>query len=205
MIHEFDRRFWIGGSDIDKYVLAPNKETKTWHKWWAEKCGFGEKTFSGNSAARTGTKLEHSILKTFDENIVWDEQIRYPKLMLRINYDGRLGGHLYEVKCHRHTNDLDLSKFRGQVITQAWVYEQMADELGLPPFEGISILEYPFYPDEEFSVYDEETIENGLILIDKERIKVHEVSYKSSQFRGVKTNLKPLAKKLRRLVEDEEV
>ena len=75
MIHDFDRRFYIGGSDIDKYVLATNQKTRSWQDWWAEKCGLAERNHFSNSAMNTGTMLEHSILKTWDKDITWDGQI----------------------------------------------------------------------------------------------------------------------------------
>ena len=77
MIHDYDRRFYIGGSDIDKYVMANNQNTKAWQNWWAVKCGLVENEHYINSAMRTGTALEHSILKTWDDGIEWDGDI-YP-------------------------------------------------------------------------------------------------------------------------------
>jgi len=205
MIHDYDRRFWIGGSDIDKFVLAQNTETKTWQKWWATKCGLSDPEFYGSSATRTGTALEHSILKTWDEDVVWDGQIIYPDLMLRINYDGWHDGILYEVKCHRITTNWSWERYKGQVITQAWVYEQMAEEMNLPPFKEIHILEYAFTPEEEGTLYNEEEAENGDIYIDSGRIIDIPVKYKSRNFKEIKSRLRPLAKQLKKLVPEEDL
>lgn len=208
MIHELDRRFWIGGSDIDRYVLG-NHATATWRKWWDMKRGRGGGGFSGNSATMTGNKLEHSILRAFCPTVgrafgkkiplptvEWDGQIFYSPLRLRVNYDGWCNGYIYEVKCHRANNTLDLDKYRGQVTTQAWVYQKRQEELELPEFKGISILEYPFYPDEECARYDFETIENGLVPIDPKRIVEHKIKYKSKHFKAIEKALKPLAAEL---------
>ena len=199
MLHNFDRRYWIGGSDIDKFVMAKNQQTKAWQKWWAEKCGLTESDHFVTQAMKTGTMLEHSILKSWDENVVWDGQILYPNLMLRINYDGWSDGIIYEVKCHRQGNEFSWDKYRGQVITQAWVYEKMSEELQLPPFKEIIILEYPFTPEEECTAYESAVAENGDIPIDKYRINPISIPYKQKQFKGIRSHLKPLAKQLRRI------
>ena len=204
MIHDFDRRFYIGGSDIDKYVLATNQKTRSWQDWWAEKCGLAERNHFSTSAMNTGTMLEHSILKTWDKDITWDSQIIYPDLMLRINYDGWHDGVIYEVKCHRAANSFDWAKYRGQVTTQAWVYEKMAEEIGLPPFKEIRILEYPFTPDEECTIYDSAVSEAGDIPIDRSRINEIVIPYKTKQFKGIRSNLKPLAKQLKKLLPEED-
>lgn len=204
MIHDFDRRFWIGGSDIDKYVLATNKDTKSWSAWWAEKCGLAERDHFATSAMKTGTMLEHSILKSINPDITFDGQIHYYPLMLRINYDGWHDGIIYEVKCHRQSTAFDWGKYQGQCITQAWVYEKMAEELELPPFKEIHILEYAFTPEEECTVYDPAAAEAGDIPIDASRINEIILPYKTKKFKGIRSNLKPLAKQLKRLLPEEE-
>ena len=203
MIHDYDRRFWIGGSDIDKYVMAKNQDTKAWKEWWAEKCGLAERDRFVNSAMLTGTALEHSILKTYDSDIVWDGQIIYEPLRLRVNYDGWRDGIVYEVKCHRQGNAWAWDKYRGQCITQAWVYEKMAEEMGLPEFKEIIVLEYPFTPNEECTIYETSVCEAGDIPIDKERINPIHIPYKTKQFKGIRSHLKPLAKQLRRIAPEE--
>ena len=205
MIHDLDRRYYIGGSDIDRFVLAQNHNTKAWKEWWAEKCGLAAREHFMTSAMNTGTMLEHSILKTWVPEVTWDGQIVYQPLMLRINYDGWHDGIIYEVKCHRAATIWDWDKYRGQVITQAWVYEKMADELGLPPFREIHILEYAFTPDEECTVYDSLVAENGEIPIDRNRINDIVIPYKSKNFKGIKSNIKPLAKQLQKLLPQQEV
>lgn len=204
MIHDYDRRFWIGGSDIDKYVLATNTETKTWSAWWAEKCGLAEREHFSTSAMTTGTMLEHSILKACVPEAVFDGQIHYYPLMLRINYDGWHDGIIYEVKCHRQSTAFDWTKYQGQCITQAWVYEKMAEELELPPFREIHMLEYAFDPEEECTVYDTAVSEAGDIPVHKDRINEIVVPYKTRQFKGIRSNLRPMAKKLKKLLPEEE-
>ena len=203
MIHEFDRRWYIGGSDIDRYVMATNQGTKAWQKWWAVKCGLADNDMFVTSAMRTGTDLEHSILKAADEDVVWDGQIIYEPLMLRINYDGWSNGILYEVKCHRQGNEWSWDKYRGQLITQAWVYNKMAEEMNLPEFKEIHVLEYPFTPEEECTIYESAVAEKGDIPIDKDRINDITIPYKEKQFKGIRSRLKPLAKQLRRIAPEE--
>ena len=204
MIHDTDRRWYIGGSDIDKYVLTTNRNTKSWSEWWAEKCGLADRNHFANSAMMTGTMLEHSILKAVVPDVTWDGQIIYLPLMLRINYDGWHDGIIYEVKCHRATTAFDWDRYRGQLTTQAWVYEKMADELGLPPFKEIHVLEYAFTPDEECTIYETAVAEAGDIPVDKGRIKDIVIPYKTKQFKGIRSNLKPLARQLKRLLPQEE-
>lgn len=199
MIHEFDRRYWIGGSDIDRYVMATNQGTKAWKEWWAEKCGLAERNNFVTSAMLTGTALEHSILKTYDPEIEWDGQIIYEPLRLRINYDGWKNGQIFEVKCHRSHSNFTIDKYLGQLIVQGWVYETMCEELGLPPFQGICVLEYAFDPQEESTIYESEVIEKGEIPLDRNRIRCIPVKYKSKQFHGVRSRLRPLAKQLKRI------
>ena len=203
MIHDFDRRWWIGGSDIDKYVLARNQQTKGWQNWWAVKCGLAEPEHYVTSAMKTGTMLEHSILKTWDEDVHWDGQILYPELRLRINYDGWSDGIIYEVKCHRAGNSWSWDTYRGQCITQAWVYSKKAEELELPPFKEIHILEYAFDPEEECTVYEPEIAEAGEIPLKRERINDILIPYRDKQFKGIRSRLRPLAKQLRRIAPDE--
>ena len=204
MIHDFDRRWYIGGSDIDRYVLARNQNTKAWQKWWAVKCGLAESDTFVTSAMKTGTMLEHSILKTWNADIEWDGQISYPSLMLRINYDGWSDGIIYEVKCHRIGNDWSWDKYRGQCVTQAWVYNKMAEEMGLPEFKEIHILEYPFTPEEECTIYEPSVAEAGDIPIDKDRINDITIPYREKNFKGIRSRLKPLAKQLKRIAPEEE-
>lgn len=203
MLHEFDRRWWIGGSDIDKYVMANNQQTKGWQKWWAEKCGLADSEQFVTAAMRTGTDLEHSILKAWDPDIEWDCQIIFAPLMLRINYDGWHDGVIYEVKCHRMGNDWSWDRYRGQVTTQAWVYAKMAEELGLPEFKEIHILEYPFTPDEECTIYESSVVEAGDVPIDRDRINDITIPYKEKQFRGIRSKLRPLAKQLKRIAPED--
>ena len=204
MLHEFDRRFYIGGSDIDRFVMAKNQNTKGWQKWWAEKCGLAEPEQFVTAAMRTGTDLEHSILKAWNPDIQWDGQIIYEPLMLRINYDGWADGVLYEVKCHRMGNDWSWDRYRGQIVTQAWVYSKMAEELGLPEFKEIHILEYPFTPEEECTIYDSASVESGDVPIDNDRINDITIPYKDRQFKGIRSRLKPLAKQLKRIAPERE-
>lgn len=199
MLHEFDRRFWIGGSDIDRFVMANNQNTKGWQKWWAEKCGLAEPEPFVTAAMRTGTDLEHSILKTWNPDIEWDGQIIYEPLMLRINYDGWHDGYVFEVKCHRMGNDWSWDRYRGQLIVQGWTYQTMAEKLGLPPFKGIYVLEYPFTPEEECTIHESSVVESGDVPIDKDRIHPIEIPYKRKQFNGVKSHLRPLARQLKRI------
>ena len=124
--------------------------------------------------------------------------------MLRINSDGWSDGIIYEVKCHRIGNEFLWDKYRGQCVTQAWVYNKMAEEMGLPEFKEIHILEYPFTPEEECTIYEASVAEAGDIPIDKDRINDITIPYKDKQFKGIRSRLKPLAKQLKKIAPDEE-
>ena len=84
MITSYDRSYWIGGSDT-KYVIAKNKSTVTWRRWWNIKMGIDDSMFAGNIYTRMGTVYEHPILKAIDENINLDRQLIIPKYNLRVN------------------------------------------------------------------------------------------------------------------------
>ena len=63
MIHDHDRRFYIGGSDASK-VLG-NHNTKTYKAWWLSKLGISDHTSSDNQYTAAGTRYEHPILDCY--------------------------------------------------------------------------------------------------------------------------------------------
>lgn len=96
MIANKDRSSFIGASDTDRVVLS--WDTKTFKKWWQEKCGWYRRTFESD-AMMTGNALEHRILDSLGYDMVHDEQKIINRL--RINLDARCGDTIFECKTYR--------------------------------------------------------------------------------------------------------
>lgn len=97
MIASKDRSGWFGASDVDKIV--GNWNTKTWMDWWLVKMGVARNDIE-TVAMNAGTHKEHQILEYVSPFMETDKQIILPDLRLRINLDGNLDEHIYEVKTH---------------------------------------------------------------------------------------------------------
>ena len=97
MIASKDRSGWFGASDVDKIV--GNWNTKTWLDWWLVKMGVARNDIE-TVAMNAGTHKEHQILEYVSPFMETDKQILIPELRLRINLDGNVGKHIYEVKTH---------------------------------------------------------------------------------------------------------
>ena len=173
MIHDHDRRFYIGGSDASK-VLG-NHNTKTYKEWWLSKLGISDHTSSDNQYTAAGTRYEHPILDCYAKHngleMNKDRQIILEDKMLRVNYDGDADGVIYEVKTHKH----DLVKpfdphskyIDSQCQLQMYVWQETQEK-----FNGLIVLEYTLMPE------DYENENPSVDDIDYSRITAHKIKYK---------------------------
>lgn len=208
MIHDFDRRYWFGASDA-KHIYA-HTETSTWRRWWDTKTGKCRNVFTGNIYTKAGNTFEHSILKSWCSSITMDRQILIPELRLRVNLDGNLPDTIVEVKTHQINRPFEITDgyyYQAQLQMLAWKLEpvmRFKDCEGCPKLKGKNlplkrhiILSYGLYPDEYYTDYSKERIEDGTVPIDKSRIVVHEIKPSRSVQRKGKKSLQKLAKRLR--------
>lgn len=208
MITSFDRSYWIGGSDT-KFVMAKNRATKTWNKWWNIKIGRDDSLFTGNIYTRMGTLYEHPILDALNEDMNKDRQLKLPKYNLRVNYDGDYDGYIYEVKTHRDDKQIDItmgSEYYNQCQVEMWCWKQYYKEMSIyydhhtrehiPELKGLYIVEYPLRVD-EYNKF--EAMERGdmPVLIERDRIKLHKIRYNKGFVSEYKANLKHLARCIR--------
>lgn len=194
MITDTSRAGWFGASDT-KCVMLDNHDTKTWERFWDEKCGRFEHNVE-TKATHTGTIYEHPILDSIDGGINKDRQIILADMRLRVNYDGDKNGIIYEVKTHRSDKPF-LTKnalyqfipkyIFGQVQVQMFVWKTAYErELVDEKFNKLYIVEYPLYA-EDYA---------GEPNVDFKRIKFHKVSYDKGFIKQYKKKLKPLADRL---------
>lgn len=216
MINNFDRSYWIGASDC-RYVFM-NKNTATWDKWFAIKCGMRDSMFHGNDSTELGNLFEHPILHSYNPSIHTDRQLIVPKFNLRVNYDGDCDGTIYEVKTHRA--DVDISQYlspptskkpngghywqQAQVQMFCWKMflkdaERYCDwhiREHIPQLKGHKILTYALGVDEycKLEAYKSGDAE---IVIDRARIEEHEIKYNKGFISRYKAQLKPIVKLIR--------
>ena len=177
MIHDFDRSGYFGGSDC-KQIMAKNRSTKTWQKWWDIKLGLEQADQIGNVYTRAGTLYEHAILNAIDEDMTLDGQIIYEKYKLRINYDGYKDGVIFEVKTHRANKEFKVSKeYWMQCQAQMFVYKELCSEWFLPDFQKLILVSYPLHDDE----YVDTEVE---VEIDEDRIELQEIPYDKDWIKG---------------------
>ena len=208
MIQNYDRKYWLGCSDT-RFVMAKNRSTVTWIRWWNIKIGADDSLFSGNVYTRMGTLYEHPILKTIDESMNLDRQLKIPKYNLRANLDGDLDGVIYEVKTHREDTDFDVKRGsiyynQCQVEMFAWkkyykdsqVCQDYHTRQHIPEFKELYIVEYPLKVDEynKLPLYESGAIP---VEIDEKRIKLHRIKYDRGFISEYKQRAKELAKKIR--------
>lgn len=188
MIKDHDRSGFFGGSDC-KYVLASNRNTKSWKNWWDEKLGLTEHEQFETMYTRAGNLYEHSILKAVDPEVITDGQIIYDKYLLRVNYDGWNDGIIYECKTHNAKKDFKMTNdYYGQCQVEMFVYQKMHDKWFLPPMKKLVLVSYPLFDDE----YD---VEEDEIEIVESRIRTEEVKYNKD---WVQTEYIPKVKELSR-------
>jgi hypothetical protein len=156
MIESKDRSGWFGASDVDKIV--GNWNTKTWMDWWLVKIGVARNNIE-TVAMNAGTHKEHQILEYVSPLIRMDKQILIEDLRLRINLDGNVGKHIYEVKTHSAEKVFKPSKKHiQQVMVQMYGFESReADVVSYGLTEG--------------------DYKNYFLPIDSERLKFHTVTY----------------------------
>ena len=197
MITDFDRRYYLGGSDT--YRLMSKEDSKTWKGLVDEKIGLATAGIGGNIYTRAGTVFEHPLLYAVEWDMILDEQLIHDKWPIRVNYDGRKGSKLFEVKTHKIDEPFELltdkskGKFRRywmQTQVEMYVYKEMSDKYFLPPFEKLYVLSYGLYPDEYYREQDD-------IEIDTDRIKLWEIKYDPG---WIKHEYLPRVKRLARIL-----
>lgn len=118
MISDKDRSGYFGASDTDR-VIGSTK-TKTFHKWWMEKLGIRQSSFS-NIFLEAGTYYEHPILDALGIPLEKDKQIVIEPLRLRVNLDGNTEDTIYEVKTYKIENGFHVPlKYQRQVWVQMY-------------------------------------------------------------------------------------
>ena len=156
MIASKDRSGWFGASDVDKIV--GNWSTKTWLDWWLTKVGITRSDVE-TKAMNAGTHKEHQILEYVSPFMETDKQILIPELRLRINLDGNIKDHIYEVKTYSADKVFKPSKkYIQQVNVQMFGHKtNVAD-----------IVSYGL-TDEDYKNY--------FLPIDPARLKYHPITY----------------------------
>lgn len=171
-----DRSGYFGASDC-KYVMANNRSTKTWKRWWETKLGAPVEQI-GTKYTDAGDRYEHPILMAINEKMQLDGQIIHKKYPIRVNYDGWLDGVIYEVKTHKAENEFDLSTaYWMQAQAEMYVYQEMYERWFLPPFDQLYVVSYGLTPD-DYDQYGDN------IVIDANRIVYHPVAYDQSWIKG---------------------
>ena len=113
-----DRSGWFGASDC-RYIVG-NWNTKTWIDWWLVKIGVARNDIE-TVAMNAGTHKEGQILEYVSPLIEKDKQILIPDLRLRVNLDGNVDKHIYEVKTY--------SALKPFVVTKSY-YQQLPLTIG---------------------------------------------------------------------------
>lgn len=164
MIASKDRSGWFGASDVDKIV--GNWNTKTWLDWWLVKMGVARNDVE-TIQMNAGTHKEHQILEYISPFMETDKQILIPELRLRINLDGNIVKHIYEVKTHSAEKEYKPSKKHvQQVNVQMFGYNtKEADILSY----GLTAEDY----------------RNYFLPIDEDRLKYHPITKDDKWLNGV--------------------
>lgn len=174
MIHNLDRSGYFGASDT-KYVVANNRNTKTWKQWWEIKLGSGQEMIHGNKYTGAGDMYEHPILLSINEKMDLDGQIIHDKYPIRVNYDGFINGTIYEVKTHKGEKEFEMSNaYWMQCQVEMYVYQEMHRQWFLPPFKQLYLVSYGLNPD-EYGAY---------AAVDPNRLVYHPVAYDKTWIKG---------------------
>ena len=177
MIKNLDRSGYFGASDT-RYVMARNRDTKSWKQWWDVKLGEVEADQISSKEIEAGNKYEHPILTAINEDMILDGQIIHKKYPIRVNYDGYLDGVIYEVKTHHAEKEFEVSTaYWQQAQVEMYVYKEMYEAWFLPPFKQLYIVSYGLYKDE----YDVGW--NG-VEVDPNRARLNLVEYDKSWVKG---------------------
>ena len=163
MIASKDRSGWFGASDVDKIV--GNWNTKTWMDWWLVKMGVARNDIE-TVAMNAGTHKEHQCLEFISPFMETDKQIIIEPLRLRINLDGNLRRHIYEVKTHSAEKVFKPSKKQiQQVMVQ--MYGMTISEM-----DGFDLM-----ADIVSYALTEQDYKNYFLPIDPERLNLHPIAY----------------------------
>ena len=163
MIASKDRSGWFGASDVDKIV--GNWNTKTWMDWWLVKMGVARNDIE-TVAMNAGTHKEHQILEYVSPFMETDKQIIIEDLRLRINLDGNLQEHIYEVKSHSAERVFKPSKKQVQQV--------MVQMFGM---KWLNLYEFEPMADIVSYALTEEDYKNYFLPIAPERLKLHPIAY----------------------------
>lgn len=156
MIADKDRSGYFGASDTDRVIGSLT--TKTFRKWWMEKLGFFQNSFS-NRALMAGTYYEHPILDALGFPVEKDKQIILEPLRLRVNLDGNTEDTIYEVKTYKLENGFHVPlKYKRQV----WV------QMFATGYRKAFIVSYGLLPEDYVNFFHK---------IDPERLQLHPVEY----------------------------
>ena len=118
-------------------------------------------------AMNAGTHKEHQILEYVSPFMETDNQIIIEDLRLRINLDGNVGKHIYEVKTHSNEKVFKPSKkYTQQVMVQMYGF-------GTREADIVS-----------YGLTDED-YKNYFLPIDPERLKYHPIAYDEKWIRMV--------------------
>jgi hypothetical protein len=121
MISNKDRSGFFGASDVP--FIVGNWTTKTWHKWWLTKIGIDRNNVETVSM-NAGTHKEHQILDIISPFIEKDKQILIEWLRLRVNLDGNVVKHIYEVKTRKEEQGWKVpKKYIEQVNVQMYAFD----------------------------------------------------------------------------------
>lgn len=164
LIASKDRSGWFGASDVDKIV--GNWNTKTWMDWWLVKMGVAKNDIE-TVAMNAGTHKEHQILEHISPFMETDRQMMYAPLRIRINIDGNIRNHIYEVKTHSAEKLFKPSKkYVQQVMVQMYWWGMCPDFDSLP--RVADIVSYALKDDD---------YKNYFLPIDPERLSFHPIVY----------------------------
>lgn len=157
MIASQDRSGWFGASDTD--FIMGNWDTKTFEKWWLQKLGINNSHFQTKHTL-AGTHKEHQILNSLQiPCLELDKQILIPELKLRVNLDGNTDDCIYECKTHIAEKPFKVPlKYKRQV----WV-QMFASKIKQAKIVSYGLLETDY--------------KNFFLPIDKDRLKLHEITY----------------------------
>lgn len=177
MIHNLDRSYYFGASDC-KYVMAKNRDTASWKRWWSTKLGESEPVQLHSKEIEAGNKYEKPILLAINENMFLDGQIVMEDLRIRVNYDGWCDSVIYEIKTHHAEKEFEITNdYWMQCQLEMFVYKEKYKQWFLPPFRSLYLVSYGLNPDEYDVPWDK-------VEIDPNRLKYHPVKPDKAWIKG---------------------
>lgn len=200
MIKNLDRSGYFGASDT-RYVMADNRDTESWKRWWREKLG-APTEFAGNRSTIAGTMWEHPILDALDKDITKDGQIIIEDKRIRVNYDGYKDGVIYEVKTHSAKKEFKVTDaYWCQCQVEMYAYQEMHEKWFLPPFQKLYIVEYPLDDaDYDLALAADATGDMSELIANPNKINKIEVAYAPKFIKRYLHKVRRLAGKLDRML-----